>query len=365
MKLTPLDIHHKEFRRSLRGYDESEVDNFLDEVADDFERLFKENIELSEKLDGATEQLRRYQVNEQTIQNTMLAAQRSAEDIVGKANADADQVLRDAELKAKEIIHNALQQKQQVAGELTRIKAAEEDFRTRFKSMLDAAASQVNEVALPEDVQGMVGGEPSVEPEVAAFGAAAARSSRLRGFSRAGRLRRRARARVVGAGRGGRRAGGRQRSRIREPLGGGRVRAARRGRGCRHRSRGRARRADRVPVAVTGQPGRARRRHRHRGDRLAFVARLAIRVTPKASRPGIAGWRDAELQVRVSAPPEDGKANAEACAAVAKAVGVPKSRVTVVKGQAARHKELEVVGVTDEQLFAALGRPDTVGEGDR
>jgi cell division initiation protein len=156
MKLTPLDIHHKEFRRSLRGYDEKEVDDFLDDVADDFERLFKENIELSEKMESAGEQLRRYQVNEQTIQNTMLAAQRSAEDIVNKANADADQVLRDAELKAKEIIHNALQQKQKVAGELVRIKAAEEDFRTRFKTMLDSAGREVNEVALPEDVDSLL-----------------------------------------------------------------------------------------------------------------------------------------------------------------------------------------------------------------
>ncbi len=156
MKLTPLDIHHKEFRRSLRGYDEKEVDDFLDDVADDFERLFKENIELSEKMESAGEQLRRYQVNEQTIQNTMLAAQRSAEDIVNKANADADQVLRDAELKAKEIIHNALQQKQKVAGELVRIKAAEEDFRTRFKTMLDSAGREVNEVTVPEDVDSLL-----------------------------------------------------------------------------------------------------------------------------------------------------------------------------------------------------------------
>ncbi|MCE5191758.1 MAG: DivIVA domain-containing protein, partial [Actinomycetia bacterium] len=42
MKLTPLDIHHKEFGRSLRGYNEAEVDEFLDQVADELERLFKE-----------------------------------------------------------------------------------------------------------------------------------------------------------------------------------------------------------------------------------------------------------------------------------------------------------------------------------
>jgi cell division initiation protein len=172
MKLTPLDIHHKEFRRSLRGYDEKEVDDFLDDVADDFERLFKENIELSEKLDTASEQLRRYQVNEQTIQNTMLAAQRSAEDIVNKANADADQVLRDAELKAKEIIHNALQQKQRVAGELVRIKTAEEDFRTRFKAMLEAAGREVNEVTVSEDVNSLL-----TEPDEAAVTASPSASA--------------------------------------------------------------------------------------------------------------------------------------------------------------------------------------------
>ena len=44
MKLTALDIHHKEFRHSLRGYSEEEVDGFLDQVADEFDRLFKENI---------------------------------------------------------------------------------------------------------------------------------------------------------------------------------------------------------------------------------------------------------------------------------------------------------------------------------
>ena len=61
MKLTPLDIHHKEFRHSIRGYSEEEVDQFLDEVADEFERLFKENIDKSEKLETAEDQLREYQ----------------------------------------------------------------------------------------------------------------------------------------------------------------------------------------------------------------------------------------------------------------------------------------------------------------
>ncbi len=88
------------------------------------------------------------------------------------------------------------------------------------------------------------------------------------------------------------------------------------------------------------------------------ATRLAVHVTPKASRPGISGWRDAELQVRVSSPPEGGKANAEVCIRVAKALGIPKSRVSVVRGDTSRHKELEIEGVGKADLDKAFGRPD-------
>ncbi len=85
MKLTPLDIHHKEFSHSLRGYNEEQVDQFLDEVADEFERLFKENIDQAEKLEAANERVRSYQAMEATLNNTMVAAQQSAEAIVARA----------------------------------------------------------------------------------------------------------------------------------------------------------------------------------------------------------------------------------------------------------------------------------------
>ncbi len=157
MKLTPLDIHHKEFGHSLRGYNEEQVDAFLDEVADEFERLFKENIDLSERLDAAGERVRTYQAMEATLQNTMVAATRSAEEIQAKARAEAEMTVRDAELKAKEIIHNALQQKQKVANELIRIKQAEEEFRSRYRNLLESQMRSVTEISLPDDVNVLLG----------------------------------------------------------------------------------------------------------------------------------------------------------------------------------------------------------------
>jgi cell division initiation protein len=157
MKLTPLDIHHKEFGHSLRGYNEEQVDQFLDEVADEFERLFKENIDQAEKLEAANERVRGYQAMEATLNNTMVAAQQSAEAIVAKAGVESDTMLRDAELKSKELIHNALQKRQVVANELIRIKQAEEDFRARYRALLESQMSSISEVTLPDDVSILLG----------------------------------------------------------------------------------------------------------------------------------------------------------------------------------------------------------------
>ncbi len=157
MKLTPLDIHHKEFHHALRGYSEEEVDTFLDEVAEEFERLFKENIDLSEKLEAASAKVRDYQSMETTLNNTMVSAQRSAEQIVAQANGEASTILRDAEVKAKEIIHAALTDKQKAQSELVRIKQAEEDFRDRFRTLLEKHLAAIKEIALPKDVTVMIG----------------------------------------------------------------------------------------------------------------------------------------------------------------------------------------------------------------
>ncbi|MBN2248159.1 MAG: DivIVA domain-containing protein [Coriobacteriia bacterium] len=157
MRLTPLDIHHKEFSHALRGYNEVEVDEFLDQVADELERLFKENIDLSEKIEGLELKVREYQDMERTLHNTLLSAQKSADEIAQKAEREADAVLKEAEVKAKEIIHDALTSKQKATADLGRIKQAEEEFRGTFKALLERQLRAIGEVSLPDDVLLMVG----------------------------------------------------------------------------------------------------------------------------------------------------------------------------------------------------------------
>lgn len=85
------------------------------------------------------------------------------------------------------------------------------------------------------------------------------------------------------------------------------------------------------------------------------AVRLTVRVTPRAKRPGIAGRRDdGAVLVRVGAPPEDGRANAEVCAVVAKALGLRAREVSVVVGPTSRDKVLEVSGLEAAELDARL-----------
>lgn len=86
--------------------------------------------------------------------------------------------------------------------------------------------------------------------------------------------------------------------------------------------------------------------------------RISVHVTPKSVRDEVAGWRGGELSLRVASAPEAGKANAAACTLVAESLHVPKSAVRVVRGQTARHKQLEIDGVSEADVAAVFGAPE-------
>ena len=79
-----------------------------------------------------------------------------------------------------------------------------------------------------------------------------------------------------------------------------------------------------------------------------------VKVQPKASRDQVVGYRDGVLQLRVTAPPDKGRANAAVVALLADALGVAKSRVRIVRGQSSRDKVLTVESLTSEDVRGIL-----------
>jgi len=84
------------------------------------------------------------------------------------------------------------------------------------------------------------------------------------------------------------------------------------------------------------------------------VADLSVRLQPRARRDEVVGERGGAVVIRVTAPPVDGKANEALCRLIARAAGVPPSRVSVVRGHTSRDKLVRVDGISADALRAAL-----------
>lgn len=95
--LTPLDIHNKEFTKGFRGYDEDEVNEFLDQVIKDYEMVIREKKELELKVKELTEKLNHFTNIEETLNKSILVAQEAAEDVKRNAQKEAKLIIKEAE----------------------------------------------------------------------------------------------------------------------------------------------------------------------------------------------------------------------------------------------------------------------------
>ena len=103
--LTPLDIENKKFSKQImNGYSVEEVDEFLDEVTVEYEKVYKENIELKKHAEDLNTDVGEYKNIESTLQNTLVMAQKTADEIQAVAKQKAEQIIKDAEFTAKSSI---------------------------------------------------------------------------------------------------------------------------------------------------------------------------------------------------------------------------------------------------------------------
>jgi cell division initiation protein len=138
MSLTPLDIHNKEFKRGFRGYDEDEVNEFLDLVIKEFEILIREKKELEEKISQTTERLSHFTNIEESLSKTIIVAQETADEVKGNAKKEAQLILKEAEKNADRIINESLAKSRNIAIEVEELKKQASIYRTRFRTLLQA-----------------------------------------------------------------------------------------------------------------------------------------------------------------------------------------------------------------------------------
>lgn len=138
MKITPLDIRHKEFARTMRGYRDADVDEFLDEITEEFERLFNENIDYRERVETLEEKISQYKNIEETLQKTLISAQQQAEELKQNAQKEADLIMRDAELKSRSNVNDSYAERQKVQRSVQALKQKYDDLKYQLRKIVDA-----------------------------------------------------------------------------------------------------------------------------------------------------------------------------------------------------------------------------------
>ena len=103
MALTPIEIRQQKFRRSFHGYHQQEVNNYLARIVEDYEELYQENAELKERLQKSEFQLAKYRNLEETLNQSLVVAQKTGEEVKANARQEAELMLQEARGRIGEI----------------------------------------------------------------------------------------------------------------------------------------------------------------------------------------------------------------------------------------------------------------------
>lgn len=137
--LTPMEIQTKQFEKSVvGGYNKQDVDEYMSYILADYEHLYKQASILEDKLSAMNKQLESYKNIEETMKNSLLIAQSTAENVQRNASEKAELIIKEAEDKAKEIINNANIDAEKATAELANVKHAMDIYKCQAISMLNA-----------------------------------------------------------------------------------------------------------------------------------------------------------------------------------------------------------------------------------
>lgn len=155
--LTPMDIHNHQFKKSMvRGYNENEVDDFLDRIVVDFERLLRENERLKNDLTLTETEIDKYRKLEKTMNDTLLMAQRTADDVISAARKNADEmkentarecqnIREQARLEAQKKIEDANIKRAAIFEECRKVISEKNAFLLKFRTALESELAIVNQ----------------------------------------------------------------------------------------------------------------------------------------------------------------------------------------------------------------------------
>jgi cell division initiation protein len=143
MSLTPVEIRHVRIGRRPFGYERPSVDRLLDDIASSYEDVWRDRADLRDEIERLESELRRQREIEEALRNTLLSAERMADELRARAPHEADLIVEEARSKAREIAATAEADEQRVRDEIRRLRSLETDVRAEFRAFLASALERL------------------------------------------------------------------------------------------------------------------------------------------------------------------------------------------------------------------------------
>ncbi len=151
--LTPVEVQSKVFKSGGLGYDKKDVENFRAEVLRSYEDIYRENMELKDKVSVLNEGIQYYKTIEKTLQKALMLAEKTAEETRANAAKEAKRIEQEARTKASIIVADARNELSSLNRQTTELIRQYEKYRAEFKHLATAQVELINSKAYDLDIK--------------------------------------------------------------------------------------------------------------------------------------------------------------------------------------------------------------------
>ncbi|HVN47291.1 MAG TPA: DivIVA domain-containing protein [Bacteroidota bacterium] len=153
MKITPLEIKRQQFKKTMRGFDVVEVETFLEMLSNEMEEWIRLDREQKEKITALETQLADYKNIEKTLQQTLMQAQETSGKSIENSKREADLIVKEAEVKASQIVEKARLDFAKAKEEISTLKARKESVLSKLKILLSSELDLIRALAVDDDAE--------------------------------------------------------------------------------------------------------------------------------------------------------------------------------------------------------------------
>ncbi len=167
--ITPIEIQNKTFKSGGLGYDKRDVDQFMKELLSSYESIYRENVEMRDKISSLTDALQQYKYIEKTLQKALVLAEKTAEDTKQLAQKEAKRIEKEAQLKYQIVLGDAKNELNRIHKQTIKLMQQYEMYRAQFKNLANAQIELIESESFGLSIANVdeLLGEPAEEEKAA------------------------------------------------------------------------------------------------------------------------------------------------------------------------------------------------------